>query len=174
MKESDVRFLRQNKRNWCSFGIFIAWWYLLSSSCVKIILTCSCVCVCRFNAVVMNKINNTLNILHLHKSETIIWYDCCHLVALMWFAILIFHLPSEKWALKPTITRTKTTTITSGDTFYKGNLMAVGIIPIPQPATRGQSKWFGPTFEEFSSLPVLCTVWIKFQLADDWNGMDIL
>lgn len=34
---------------------------------------CVSVCVCdRFNPVDMNKINNTLNILQLHKSETII------------------------------------------------------------------------------------------------------
>lgn len=55
--------------------------------------------------------------------------------------------------------------ISSGNTFYKGNLVAVGIINISPP--RGQSEGFGPTFEEFSSLPVLRTVHIKFQSADD-------
>lgn len=56
---------------------------------------------------------------------------------------MISHPSSEKLALKRTMTRSKTTTITSGNT-DKGNSTAVGIIPIPQPTTRGQSKRLAP------------------------------
>lgn len=63
-------------------------------------------------------------------------------MALTGFAIMISHLSSEKLALKRTMT-SKTTTITSGNT-DTGKSTAVGIIPIPQPTTRGQSKRLAP------------------------------
>lgn len=62
---------------------------------------------------------------------------------------MISHLSSEKLALKRTMTRSKTTTITSGNT-DKGNSTAVGFIPIPQPTTRGQSKRLAPLLRSSS------------------------
>lgn len=38
--KNDRDILLQEKRIRCSFGIFIAWWYVLISRCNKVILTC--------------------------------------------------------------------------------------------------------------------------------------